>query len=190
MAVVLLGAIAISQWGSLLRRVARSLWMAFAGLALFSPVLPALIGAASAIDTGYERHSFWYDSFGAPKILGWLVTGRLFDQGRLPSITVLLFIGLVMAVVRFRDATVRAILFGFVAAMVIFWGRATLGPIADLLPAGHDLFFHRFIIGVHFTGLLLAGLGAEVLVKLASRIPENPVLGRLGVLGVAPASSR
>jgi hypothetical protein len=103
-----------------------------------------------------------YDSFGAPTILGWLVSGDLLDHGRLPVLTALLAAGIVAALVtRARLLVLTLVL--FVLWLVLFFGRPTLGPIADLLPLHDGLLFHRFIGGVDLFGILLIGAGGAYL---------------------------
>lgn len=107
-----------------------------------------------------------YDSFGAPAILGWLVSGDLLDHGRLPVLTVLLGVGIVATLVsRARLLVLTLIL--FVLWLVLFFGRPTLGPIADLLPLHDGLLLHRFIGGVDLFAILLIGAGGAYLWTLA-----------------------
>ena len=57
----------------------------------------------------FSRGTFYYDSFGARRVLGWLVTGRIFDNHRFPVVSVLALIGLAVCVWRFRRTeTARA----------------------------------------------------------------------------------
>ncbi|MDQ2914015.1 MAG: YfhO family protein [Chloroflexota bacterium] len=107
-----------------------------------------------------------YDSFGAPTILGWLVSGDLLDHGRLPVLTALLAVGLVAAVIK-RTQLLALTLGLFVVWLVLYFGRPTLGPIADLLPLHEGLLFHRFIGGVDLFAILLIGAGGAYLWELA-----------------------
>ena len=101
------------------------------------------------------------NGYGAGKVLGWLVSGQLLDHGRLPVITVLAAIGLVLALVRSRgNADLRALLALLALCLVLSFGRATFGSLVDLLPGGGDVFFRRFEMGVQLACLLLAGGGA------------------------------
>jgi hypothetical protein len=43
--------------------------------------------------------------------------------------------------------------------LVLFAGPATFGLILNRIPGSHDLLFHRYILAVHVTGILLAGVG-------------------------------
>ena len=103
-----------------------------------------------------------YDSFGAPTILGWLISGDLLDHGRLPVLTALLAAGIVAAVVTRARLLVLTLLL-FVVWLVLYFGRPTLGPLADLLPLHESLLFHRFIGGVDLFAILLIGAGGAYL---------------------------
>jgi hypothetical protein len=100
-----------------------------------------------------------YDSFGAPSILTWLVTGDLLDHGRLPVVTLLLLLG-VIAALYLRTAISRAALVLFAFWLVLYFGRPTLGPIVDLLPFHEGLLIHRFIGAVELFAIVLVGIGA------------------------------
>jgi len=107
-----------------------------------------------------------YDSFGAPTILGWLVTGDLLDHGRLPVLTALLACGIVATIVT-RTRLLVLTLGLFALWLVLYFGRPTLGPIADLLPLHDGLLLHRFIGGVDLFAILLIGAGGAYLWELA-----------------------
>jgi hypothetical protein len=101
------------------------------------------------------------NGYGAPKVLGWLVTGRVLDDGRLPVITILAGIGLVLAIRRWRaEENGRGLIAVLVLCLVLSFGPRTLGGLADLIPGHSDLFFRRFMMGVQLAALLLAGSGA------------------------------
>jgi hypothetical protein len=139
--------------GALAAVIAAFMWVPFFAQAGYLDVSPYL-----------DRTK--YDSFGAPTILGWLVTGDLLDHGRLPVLTALLAAGIVAAVVtRARLLLVTLILFAL--WLILYFGRPTLGPIADLLPLHEGLLFHRFIGGVDLFAILLIGAGGAYLWELA-----------------------
>ncbi len=124
-------------------------------------IVPLYADRAFAVYSGYQRGSFWYDSYGARNVLDWLVTGEILDHGRfLPVVTILAGIGLVVSVVRARrDEASRALVAFFVASLLLTFGRATFGPVADWLPEGRNLFYPRFVLGVQLGGIFLAGVG-------------------------------
>ena len=122
-----------------------------------------------------------YDGFGAGAVLGWLASGDLFDQGRLPVLTVLFALGIAVAVAR-RDAL--ALRIGAVGAvlLVLYFGRPTFGSLIDVLPLHEGLLLHRFIGGFELAAIPLIGLGGGFLFdQLAHRVPFRPV----AVAGIA-----
>lgn len=142
----------------------------------------ALVGAITAAATSYMWLPFFmqlayvnvtpyldpakYDSFGAGPILTWLVTGDLFDHGRVPVLTLLLATGVVCAVVtRARLALLAVGLFSL--WLVLYFGRPTLGPLIDLLPLHNGLYLHRLLGGVDIFAILLIGVGGAWLVGLS-----------------------
>jgi hypothetical protein len=113
------------------------------------------------------------NSYGARQVLAALVEGNLFDWHHVPLLTPLLALGFVYCLASWRRpagaasdiGAGRALVLAFVASLVLFFGRPTLGPLLDLVPGARDLFLRRFVVGVQLAGLLLAGVGAA---KLAS----------------------
>ena len=103
-----------------------------------------------------------YASFGILRVGGWLLTGDLLDHARLPVLSVLLLIGIAAAVLgRMRPALAALTL--LVVWVVLYAGRPTLGPLANLLPFSDGLLFHRFVGGVHLAAILLIGVGGAVM---------------------------
>jgi hypothetical protein len=149
------------------RRLARSVVVFAGALAAAAWMLvPLLTDAGWTINDEFSRGTIYYDSFGARRILTWLATGQLLDDGRLPVITVLMAVGVALAVFQSRRrAEPRALLGLFGLSLVLFFGRTTLGPVADLVPGGEDLFWRRFVSGVHLAAIYLAGMGATWLVS-------------------------
>src|SRR5947207_647384 len=124
-------------------------------------LVPLIQDSSYSSRSQYNQGTFWYDSFGAKKVLGWLFSGQLFDSGRLPVVSVLVAVGTVACLRRFRrDERARALLGFSLMSLLLFFGRPTLGPVLKLLPGNSDMYFHRFIIGVHLGGITLAGVGA------------------------------
>lgn len=101
-----------------------------------------------------------YDSFGAIDVLTRLLDGGLLDSGRLPVLTVLLALGVAWSVVS-SNPDARMALAVFVVCLLLYFGRATWGTLADLVPMHQGLLFHRFIGGVHLGAILLIGIGGE-----------------------------
>jgi hypothetical protein len=166
----------------------------FAAVGALGGVMAAFMWVPFFAQAGYLNASPYlepwkYDSFGAPTILGWLASGDLLDHGRLPVLTALLAVGIVAAVV-IRTRVLVLTLLLFVLWLVLYFGRPTLGPIADLLPLHDGLLFHRFVGGVDVFAILLIGGGGAYLWDLArAQLSPRRALAATAatVIALAPA---
>jgi Bacterial membrane protein YfhO len=160
-ALLSIGVFVIVIWRGLLPRIGRAA-IVFGGAALVASwvVVPLLTGAAYFNLSEFNQNTFWLNSWGAPKILGWLFTGQIFDAGRFPIVSLLVALGTVVCVCRFRsDPRARALLGLMGLSLVLFSGRPTFGLVLNLLPGSSDLLLHRYLMGVQLAGLMLAGVG-------------------------------
>ena len=152
--------------------------------------MPALQDAEFANHSVWEKPEKW-DSHGAKTILYHLVTGHLFDQGRMPVVTVLAALGLFCAA--WRGGTPLRLLAGLCLAwLLLYFGRPTWGRYIDFLPLASDIPLHRFVGGVHLFAIPLAGCGlAFVLHCIITPRTWARVLTAAVVLGLllAPAVS-
>jgi hypothetical protein len=173
-----------------LARAARFLFVgALAAVISSYEWLPFVTGSAFVhISPFLERYK--YDSFGAPVILTWLVSGDFLDHGRVPILTLLLAVGITTTLWRRRRGPSALALVLFVLWLVLYFGRPTLGALVDLLP-GHDgLFLHRFSGMVDVFAIMLIGTGGA---WLWERLAAQRSSTRLAVavvatfIGLAPA---
>jgi hypothetical protein len=172
------------------RRLLRGVLVVVAALAASAwVVVPIWLDRAWIVkDEFLASVPIWHDSFGARKVLGWLLWGELFDGLRFPTLTILVGVGMVVCVARWRrDERARLLLALFVLSLLLFFGRPTLGPVLDLLPASEELFLHRYIIGVHMAGILLAGVGGAWLGRSAFNLSRSHVASHLRPLSVGAA---
>lgn len=169
LALLTVGVWVIVVGAGFVHRVGRAALAAGGSLLIASWVLVPLIGDIKwTAQTQYYKGSIFNDSHGAQKVLGWLFTGEIFDAERFPIITLLFFAGVVVCLARVRkDVRARALLGAFTLSLLLFFGRPTLGPVLDLLPGFRDVQIHRFIMGVHLAGILLAGVGLGWLLRTA-----------------------
>lgn len=121
------------------------------GLLLGYWILPILLGG------NYHNTSVWdpiwkFDSYGYAEVLKNLFNGDLFDFGRLPILTLFVFVGL------FRLQPFSLL---FIFWLLMYFGRATWGSLIDLIPGMSDFHLSRFIVGVHIAGLFLIPIGFE-----------------------------
>jgi hypothetical protein len=195
LALLSLGVFALVEWRELLKRIGRTALIGFGSLLVAAwVVVPLVADRTWTVNDEFSRGTFYYDSFGAKKVLGWFASGELFDRGRLPMVTILVAAGFLVALWRYRrEERARVLLFLFILSMVLFFGRPTLGPVLRVLPGSGDLFLRRFVFGVHLAGLYLAGLGAvatgrAVRTQLRRFAPlrEQPLA--IPVIGVAAAA--
>ena len=116
-------------WRGLLPRIGRAA-LVFGGAALVASwvVVPLITDAAYFNASEFNTNTFWLNSWGAPQVLGWLFTGQIFDSGRLPIVSLLVALGTVVCITRFRrDARARALLGLMALSLVLFSGRPTFG---------------------------------------------------------------
>ena len=99
----------------------------------------------------------------------WLFTGELFDDGRFPVVT-LLFARRrrrVRAARRGAISRARALLGAFALSLLSSSAGRPGAALLDLLPGFGDIQIHRFVMGVHLAGILIAGVGLAWLVRAA-----------------------
>lgn len=176
LALLSLGVWVLLSPGELLRRFGRAVLVGIGALATAAWMLvPLITDAKWMTQDEFSRGTFYYDSFGARRVMGWMVTGRIFDNGRVPVISVLALAGLLICLWRSRrNESARAIPAVGCLSLLLFFGRPTLGSVIDLLPGGTDLFLRRYVTGVHLAGIYLAGIGGAWLgTKLWKLIRER-----------------
>ena len=120
--------------------------------------VPLILNGAYHATSPYME-DWKYDSHGASAVLEWLVTGKLFDYNRPPVISVVAGLGVLIALwTRTRLALLALVVTGF--WLVAYFGRPTLGPVADVLSFDGRLWMHRFIGPVQIGAILLVAVAA------------------------------
>lgn len=159
----------------LLPRTARALLLGVAALLSTTWVtVPLVVHAPWLAVNQFQVGTSIDNSFGARRVLGWLVSGQIYDWHRWPVITVFAAVGLVVCLWRGRhDERARALVGAWILSLLLFFGRPTLGPLLDVLPANQSLLLQRYIMGVQLAGLMMAGVGlvatGVALSRLAAR---------------------
>ncbi|NNN08118.1 MAG: YfhO family protein [Acidimicrobiaceae bacterium] len=126
--------------------------------------VPLLVHAKWLAINQFQVGTTINDSYGARRVLSWLLTGQIYDWRRWPIITILVGVGLLSCQRRWRyDERARAIVGAWLLSLILFFGRPTLGPLLNLLPGNQNLLLQRYIMGVQLAGLVLAGVGALTL---------------------------
>jgi hypothetical protein len=130
-------------------------------------------------DRAIMLHSIWepawkWDSYGAPRVLGWLFTGQLLDYGRLPVLSVLALIGAALgiwaALRRRLESRCAFLLAGFVVWTALYFGRPFWGRALILFGIPSDFQLHRLSGAVHLFLVFLAAMGlAAIWTAIAGR---------------------
>lgn len=154
------------------RRIGRACLVGIGGIAGASwLLLPVASNSAWGLSSQYNGDTYFFNSHGRSQVFSWLTQGKLFDYAqdggtRLPILTVLLGIGIVLAVARFtRDERMRALLSYFALGFLMFSGKDTVGWLTSRLPGSDQLLLHRFHNMLQISGLLLAGVAASWLAQ-------------------------
>ncbi|MGO9855818.1 MAG: hypothetical protein ACLPYY_12340 [Acidimicrobiales bacterium] len=162
------------------RRLGRSLALGAAALAASAWVIVPLLDQAHwAARNEVLEGTGLENGYGARQMLSWLFSGQLYDAGRWPVVTVLVGVGLVVCIRRWRTSLAgRALVSIWVVTLLMSFGRTTFGSLYDVLPGSSDVFIRRFQMGVQLSGILLAGIGIVavgrfVLDAVVHRLPEE-----------------
>jgi hypothetical protein len=122
-----------------------------------------------------------WQGYGVARVAEVFFTGRLFDQGQLPAISLGLLIGLAWVFWRWRESSAqlsssrsagtahRMVALSFLVFLAFLIGRRSLGHLVDIQPANLGLQLFRYIGAVHLFGVALAGLGLAAVARYAQR---------------------
>ena len=139
-------------------------WKRLLVLLLLVAVVTSYFLVPFFLDQSYLNRSVWearekYDSYGYLWVLKSLATGELFDFNRFPSLTILMVVGFVICLWRWRSERYLIPVAVFLLWLVYYFGRPTWGVLIDLLPLSRDLHLHRLIAGVQLGGIFLMAIG-------------------------------
>jgi hypothetical protein len=147
---------------------------------IFAIAIPAVILLSywiipAFLADNFHNFSFWdpvwkFNSYGVKEVVTRLGNGALFDFGRLPIITALVFVGLFA--IRYSEFTILFFFF-----LLLYFGRTTWGNIINFIPAMREFHLSRFIVGVHAAGLFLAPIGLAWIIERVKKI-----IGSIGLL--------
>jgi hypothetical protein len=138
-------------------------------------ILPVLTDGPILNHSRWEGQWKW-DSFGAATVMKYLVTGELLDHGRPPVLTLLALAGAAWILWNFyrsrrMQPSHALVLSGALLWLLVFFGRATWGPLLLVLGATRDLHLHRTIGAVQVFLVLLAAIGlTAVISRLSQRL--------------------
>ncbi|HEY1494589.1 MAG TPA: YfhO family protein, partial [Candidatus Solibacter sp.] len=155
-------------------RILRTLQVGLVSAALCAFQLLPIFSDGYLINRSRVEQVEKYDSHGAAKVLGWLFSGRILDNDRIPALSLLALAGAALLLWRYRATRKIAPSYRFVLAGAVFWilvffGRPTWGILLVLLGVTPDLQLHRVIAGVQIFLLFLAAMALAELWRQAAR---------------------
>ena len=178
---------ALTRIRGFIMRVGQILVVGIGGMAIFAFVfVPTYLGLKyvniDAIGIAPDRR----DSYGPKQVLTWLFQGKLFDSGRLPVVSILVAVGVVISLMRARRSEAARVPLGLLGlSLLLYSGRTVVGPVINYLPGGQDLMLHRYIVAVHIAGLFLAGVGAVWAFQRATVATRSVWFRKHGAVAVA-----
>jgi hypothetical protein len=147
-------------------------------------LVPLFAGSEMVNQSRWEDPRKW-DSYGAPFVLGELLSGRLLDAGRPPVLSLLVGLGAVGAFLARGDALARRLLGLFGLWLALFCGRELWGHLVLLAGVPAPFHLHRLQAAFELSAILLAGFGVTHLIALLAT--RHQQLGRVAGLAVALA---
>lgn len=180
-AVVMAAAAPRPQWRQRLLRLLAIVFPALLLLAWF--FVPLLLRLDVVNHSRWENPQKW-DSYGAPFILREILSGRFFDSGRPPILSLLIAAGICTAAIHYRRQLARQLLILCGSALVLFFGRETWGHLVWLAGVPADLQMHRLQAAFELSAVLLAALGLTQLVAWARTRGTRFALVMIAAIGV------
>lgn len=176
-----------SEWRA---RVGRTVGLSVLAVVASAWVLvPFLADRWAANDSSFNGEAHLRESFGWRRVLGWVLGGDIVDARRLPVLSALAAVGLVVVLIRWRSARPGdpevAALAGL--SLVLFIGTDPFGPLIGLLPGSSQVFLHRYVATLQLALALLAGIAADELLDRLARWWSARSSDRLRPIGVAGA---
>jgi hypothetical protein len=131
---------------------------ALAGVCAIPKLLAWLSIPIDVRNMGGGSRQFMFDSFGAAKVLQNAFTGELLDHGRWAVLTILVGLGIVVAVIR-KSPQSTFVLAGCSAWLILYFGRPTWGDALYLVGISPMFQLHRLIGPVQIFSVFLGALG-------------------------------
>ena len=185
---VFVSAAALAVVGPRARRSARLVRLAFiilgAALLLAWFVIPLLLAHGSVNHSRFELPLKW-DSFGAPFILHDLLSGRWFDFGRAPLLSLMIAAGVLGAILSRREALAQRLLALTGLWLVLFFGRETWGHLMILAGVPADFPLHRLQAVFEMCAILLAAYGIDRLIRTTAARTRLLAWAGAGAVAVA-----
>src|SRR5262249_5742972 len=93
-----LGVFALLRFCDVVKRIGRTAVVGLGGLLIFAFVFGPILGGIKYANVDvFQVHTFWVDSYGPVKVLGWLFRGEMFDYTRAPIVSLLVLVGAIVS---------------------------------------------------------------------------------------------
>ena len=144
--ILAIGLWAVVRPSEIRRRVPRTVAMGIGSVAVAAWILVPLISDQwAAMSSTFNLNTDFADSFGWRKVLGFIFTGDINDNGRWPVVSIAAAVGLVVAIRNWGTAPIRwarELPLLLLAGTILFIGRNPFGWLIDLLPGSSMVFLH------------------------------------------------
>ncbi|MGM0555531.1 MAG: YfhO family protein [Myxococcota bacterium] len=139
-------------------RVVRALSVYVPALMLLAFWLGPMIATDHLIG-GLPWKSEYYDGWPVAELFRHVLGGDIFDEGRLPWLSLSAVVGVVVVVQRRGRLVHRWLLGALVVSLLLFMGRTNFGALYDLIPMHAHINVMRYINAVQFCGIMAAAVG-------------------------------
>jgi 6-pyruvoyl-tetrahydropterin synthase related domain len=166
------GLLVVVQWEGLWRR-ARTLLVIGAWTALASAfwLVPFLVNLPYQGGLPWKHES--ENGYPPGSLLRWTFTGDFFDYERLPWLTLLIVIGIVLAWLRRSRPLERWALLLFAVTFALLMGRTTWGTPYGWIPFHGELEVIRYLTGLQLCGALFGAWAAAAALDRLPRLTES-----------------
>lgn len=159
---------------SVRRRFVRLTWTALVSLAVSAFQIVPMLSDGPFINRSHWEPAWKWDSFGLEKVLSLTASGELLDAARLPVLSLLALAGALAVIRRRSEAGDQRFAWLFALSGALLWiflfcGRAAWGPLFTVLGLSEAAQLHRFVGGVQWFLLILAGIGLTRLWEMPYR---------------------
>ena len=136
----------------------------------------------------------YYNGWPLPELFHHLLGGDVFDDGRVPWLTVLWIAGVAIIVRTKLNWLNRWVICVSGVTLVLFMGRTNFGELYNLLPMHRHVNVMRYMNGIHYCGLIFAAIGGAAMLrwcrdKISPRLSANYTQPALIAAGIVVAGA-
>lgn len=167
------------------QRLARAASIAGMAMLLLLWFVVPMVLAGGEVNRSRWDPSYKFNSYGASVIVGEVFSGRLFDFGRLPLLSLMLALGTLVALLNLKDLLAGRLLALTAVWLALFFGRETWGYLLVIAGVPSLFHLHRLQGAFEMFALLLGAWGLERVLAAAMRGPRLVAIAGFTALGAA-----